>query len=303
MSKKNFRLILAGLAVAAALIGFSSFVSLAAPAAPDSGASFDSTCGATTGSGLSAVTHSCWIESATQWMRHWQPAMVGADPTKPAFQAVFEMPIADSCTWWGVNATLATTSAEVSIPVGGENVTFTLSSRTVVTVTDSIGSQSAGFDIWCSGVVGDVVATPEATATPTSTSEPTATATPTNTPTPTSTPEPVEFVLAQYEDGSTILRYYYSADELPPAVRLLVVDSQTWIDFPLAWFNTFCGCKMAHLPEWAVGVEVSGTVALRSESEEWIIEGRRFLPALKIYLPLLTGGGPTPTPRPSNGHG
>ena len=303
MSKK-FRWIVAGLALVA-LVGFSSFVSLAAPSAPAAtdGARFDSTCGTVTGSGLEAVTHSCWVENAVQKMRHWQPAMVGSDPTKPAFQAVFEMPIAASCTWWGVNATL--TSQEVSIN-GGENVTFTLSTRTVVTVTDVIGGQSAGFDVWCSGVVGDVptptptqTPTATATATPTNTPTATATATPTNTP----TPEPVEFVLAQYEDGSTMLRYYYSADELPPEVQLLVVDSQTWIVYPLTWVNTFCGCKLAHLPEWAVGVEVSGTVALRSESEEWIIEGRRFLPALKIYLPLLIGGGPTPTPRPSNGHG
>ncbi len=195
MNKQRILSLVVGLALLAAL-GLSSVI--AAPAAPD-GATFDSTCSTVTGTGPSAVTHSCWLEAAVTWMRHWQPELVGSDPAKPVYTESFVLPKAQKCEWWGVNAHLESESGEVSIS-GGENVTFTLSSRTVVTVTDSIGGQSAGFDIWCSGVTGDVVPTPTPaptsttaptvtpTTSPTATNEPTATVTDTPTETPTANP-------------------------------------------------------------------------------------------------------------------
>jgi hypothetical protein len=161
-----------------------------------------------------------------------------------------------------------------------------MSARTTVTVTDQIGGESAGFDVWCSGVVGDDVPTPTPTQTPvpTNTPVPTATATATSTATHTPTPEPTrpELVMTEYE-----LHYYYEGTELPPAVRLLVAGTQQWIEFPLTWVNTFCGCKMAHLPEWVVGVEVGGAIPLRLDAEGWYLYDRRFMRGQQVFLSLV----------------
>lgn len=137
---------------------------------------WDSTCGTSTGTGRELVQHDCWTDAGVRWMRHWQPGMVGNDPTKPGYTLSFELPVA-SCTWWGINAHLYSADGEIDI-LGGENISFVVSERTVSTVSDP-GGVSAGFDIWCSGVVGNVTPTP------------TSTPSPSPTPTPTATPGPV----------------------------------------------------------------------------------------------------------------
>lgn len=308
MSNK-IRLIVAGLALVVALIGFSSFVTIAAPSAPAAtdSATFDSSCGTTIGEGRWAVTVSCWVENAVQKMRFWQPGMVGSDPTKPAFQAVFEMPQAASCTWWGVNASVTSTSGEVEIPAGSENVPFTVSSRTTATVTDQIGGQSAGFDIWCSGVTGDIVptATPTQTPTATATPEPTHTALPcppgycetptstaTNTPVPTATatatgtPVPAEYVLEKYEDELYLQYQCNDSDELPassltigtfdPEFPSVVVLSE-WLP---EWHATMCGGYDAIVPQHTVQIQIPGEtkMSVGTEAAEigWLAEGRWF---------------------------